>query len=87
MRHAIASQGSPIAEPRQIRALASPVRQDILDAVVAIGPCTVAELAAALGKPPDAMYYHIRRLLAVRLLVEVASNGDERPDLRLDVAE
>ena len=86
MRHSIASQGLPIADPRQIRALSSPIRQDILDAVAAIGPCSVAELAAALGKPADGLYYHVRRLLDVRLLTEVREEANGRADLRLDVA-
>lgn len=86
MRHFIASQGLPIADARQIRALVSPIRQDILDAVTAIGPCSVAELAAALGKPADGLYYHIKRLLGVRLLMEVRSDESGRGELRLDVA-
>jgi DNA-binding transcriptional ArsR family regulator len=80
------AQGSPIAEPRQIRALASPMRQDIMDAVKAIGPCTVAELAAMLGKPADGLYYHLKPLLDVRLLAEVRGDGNGRSDLRIDVA-
>ena len=86
MRHSIASQGLPIADVRQIRALASPIRQDILDALTAIGPCSVAELAVALGRPADGLYYHIKHLLDVRLLMEVPSNGSGRGELRLDVA-
>jgi hypothetical protein len=86
MRQSLASQGLPITEARQIRALTSPIRQDILDAVKAIGPCSVAELAATLGKPADGLYYHIKRLLDVRLLTEAPSNGKGRADLRLDVA-
>jgi predicted transcriptional regulator len=63
MKRSIPSQGSPIAGARQIRALASPIRQDILDALTAIGPCSVSELAAAIGRPADGLYYHIRHLL------------------------
>jgi hypothetical protein len=86
MRQSIRSQGLPISEPRQIRALSSPIRQDIMDAVTAIGPCSVAELAATLGKPADGLYYHIRHLLAVRLLKEIESDGNGRAELRLDVS-
>src|SRR4051812_38683008 len=86
MRHSIASQGSPISKAPQIRALSSPARQDILDAVTAIGPCSVAELAAAVGKPADGLYYHIRQLLEVGLLVETRDDGAERGELRLDAA-
>src|SRR5688572_15611419 len=69
-----------IAEPRQIRALASPIRQDILDTVMAIGPCSVADVARALGRRADGLYYHIRRLIGVRLLV-----GMGEGELQLDV--
>lgn len=51
-----------IADAAQIRLLQSPVRQDILDSLSASGPCTIAELAALLGLPADALYYHIRKL-------------------------
>jgi len=80
-----AAQGAALAEPRQIRALASPMRQDIMDAVKATGPCSVAELAKALGKPADGLYYHIKRLLDVGLLAEVQGSGAGRAELRLDV--
>src|SRR3954467_15721721 len=86
MRHSIASQGSPISKAPQIRALSSPIRQDILDAVTAIGPCSVAELAAVIGKPADGLYYHIKRLVGVRLLEQVTADGTGRAELRLDVA-
>lgn len=79
-------KGLLIAEPRQIRALASPIRQDILDTVTAIGPCSVADVARALDRPADGLYYHVRLLVRVRLLK--ATNGSERADrgeLRLDV--
>ena len=87
MKRSPSSQGFAIADARQIRALSSPIRQDILDAVTAIGPCSVSELAAATGRPADGLYYHIRRLLAVKLLKEVPGNGAGRAELRLDVAQ
>ena len=79
------SQGFVIADVRQIRALSSPLRQDILDAVTAIGPCSVSELAAAIGRRADGLYYHIRRLVKVGLLQEVVSDKSGRGELRLDV--
>lgn len=62
-----------ISDPAQIDALASPIRQRILDRVEAIGPCSVAELAEALGRRPDALYYHVRLLTRLGLLAEVGS--------------
>lgn len=79
-------KGFPIADPRQIRVLASPIRQDIVDAVGAIGPCSVAELARALGRPADGLYYHIRLLLRAKLLVaEKDAGAAERRELRIDL--
>lgn len=59
-----------VRRPAQVAALASPVRQEIVDAMCAIGPCSVAELAALLGRPADALYYHVRALLRVGLLID-----------------
>lgn len=75
--------GFSIGEPRQIRALASPIRQDILDVVTAVGPCSVAELSETLGRPADGLYYHLRLLLKVGLLVEASSDGNP---MRFDAA-
>ena len=59
-----------IRDPAQVRALASPARQEIIDALAAAGACSAAELAGHLGRPPDALYFHLKRLLAVGLIVE-----------------
>lgn len=59
-----------IETPAAVRALCSPIRQEIVDAVVAAGPCTIAALGRHLGRAPDSLYFHVRRLLAVGLLVE-----------------
>lgn len=57
-----------IKDPRQIRALISPVRQEIADAIHAAGPVSISQLAAILGRPADALYFHIRTLERVGLL-------------------
>ncbi|MBK7403963.1 MAG: helix-turn-helix transcriptional regulator [Phycisphaerales bacterium] len=71
-----------IHQPRQIAALASPARQEIVDAVEAGGPCSVGQIAELLGRRQDGLYYHVRHLLKVGLLVEV----DKRPTARRDEA-
>jgi DNA-binding transcriptional ArsR family regulator len=53
-----------------LRALISPVRQEIIDAVVAAGPCTVAQLGRLLGRAPDSLYFHVKRLESAGLLLE-----------------
>ncbi|HUR26756.1 MAG TPA: helix-turn-helix domain-containing protein, partial [Planctomycetota bacterium] len=55
----------------QLEALASPLRQEIVDVLDAAGPCSIAELAQRLGRPPDSLYFHLRRLVKTGLVVEV----------------
>jgi hypothetical protein len=55
----------------QVAALESAVRQEVIDVIQAAGPCSAAEVATLMGRPADALYYHIRKLQAVGLLVTV----------------
>jgi DNA-binding transcriptional ArsR family regulator len=64
------SRAYPVEELRQFNALASPIRGEIIDVVELLGPLTVAEIASVLGRPADSLYYHVRKLLRVGLLVE-----------------
>lgn len=52
----------------QLATLQSAVRQEILDTIQAAGPRSAAEIGELMGRPPDALYYHLKRLLAVELL-------------------
>lgn len=59
-----------IESPRQLSALASPLRQEIVDAASAAGGAvSIAELAEQLGRPADRLYFHVRALVRVGLLV------------------
>ncbi len=69
-----------ITDPRQIEALASPVRQEIVDVVHATGPSSAGEIAEMLGRTQDGLYYHVRMLLGVGLLREVGSRETSRRD-------
>jgi DNA-binding transcriptional ArsR family regulator len=67
-----------ITDARHLRAIASPVRRDILDTVAALGALSVADLARRLGRPADRLYYHVRLLERVGLLgrsPSVAASG------------
>jgi predicted transcriptional regulator len=46
----------------QMTVLASPVRQELLDVLARMGTVSLAEVAAALGRAPDGLYYHARLL-------------------------
>jgi DNA-binding transcriptional ArsR family regulator len=59
-----------VSDPRQIRVLASPGREEILDAVIQIGRCSISELARALGRSRHALYYPVRALRDCGLLIE-----------------
>lgn len=69
-----------VARAPQMRALTSPARQEVVDALVAAGPCSIAQLAAHLGRAPDSLYFHVRRLVKVGLVVEreVQATGKRR---------
>jgi DNA-binding transcriptional ArsR family regulator len=58
-----------ITQAPQLRALASATRQEILDVLARMGRASVAELAGTLGRPADGIYYHLRVLLKVGLVV------------------
>ena len=73
-----AKQAYWIDDRRQIAALASPLRQEIVDVVTSAGPCSIARMAAALSRPPDRLYFHIRRLQAVGLLTQNGTVGNGR---------
>lgn len=64
----------------QIRALTSPLRQDIVDLAQAMVRVSVPELADHLGRPADALYYHVRALQRVGLLVEAGVRRRGRHD-------
>lgn len=68
----------PIRDPRQTRALASPVRQEILDAIEGSGPCTVAQVAEHLARPADGLYFHVRALEKAGLLRRTGETGEGR---------
>lgn len=65
-----------IETPEQIRALAYPLRQRILD-LVADAPYTNKQLATTLKISPSRLHFHIRTLLAAGL-IEVESEQRKR---------
>lgn len=67
-----------IKEPAHIRALESPMRQEIVDAITAIGPCSITELASYLGRAADSLYFHVKKLVKVRLVQEVEKRKEGR---------
>jgi DNA-binding transcriptional ArsR family regulator len=64
--------------PAQVRALVGPARQEIVDVLESAGPSSVAGIAALLGRPADALYHHLRRLVAVGLVAELERRREGR---------
>ena len=60
-RHVIRSQ-------KQLAVLASAARQEIVDTLADAGTLSIAELAAVLERPADALYFHLRALLLAGLV-------------------
>lgn len=59
-----------ITKPQQVEALSSPVRHQIHLALELLGPSSVLELARHMGKQPEALYYHLRKLQKVGVVEE-----------------
>ncbi len=57
-----------VTEARQLEALASPARMEIITAVDSLGRCTAADLAASLGRSQSSLYFHLEKLIAIGLL-------------------
>lgn len=64
-----------IRDVRQIRLLASPVRQAIVDTLETSEALSAAELARILGYPADALYHHLRLLTRAGFLTCVGRTG------------
>ena len=60
----------------QLRALASPLRQEIVDALQASPQgSTIAALAQRLNRRPDSLYFHLRALQRVALVRRIGHTG------------
>ena len=64
---------APLRSAGQLRALASPVSLEIIEALQTGGPATVSELGPRMGRRANSLHYHIRKLTDVRLVQQVAT--------------
>jgi hypothetical protein len=69
-----------IREPKQLVALRSPVRQEIVDVLAATGTRTVAEIASMLGRSTHSLYHHVRLLERVGLILNMGIQRRNRRD-------
>jgi len=57
-----------IRSRKQLAVLRAAARQEIVDVLEQLGTVSVAELAATLGRPADALYFHLRALTRAGLV-------------------
>jgi len=78
-------QGDPyvIRSRKQLATLKAAARQELLDVLSSMGTVSVAQLAAALGKPADSLYYHLRILQKTGLVVEEGTRQEAGRSERL----
>jgi DNA-binding transcriptional ArsR family regulator len=57
-----------IRDRGQLRMLASPVRQELVDLLARTGPASASELSRWIRRPADGLYYHLRALERVGLV-------------------
>jgi hypothetical protein len=60
---------------KQLEALVSPIRQELVDTLSRMGTASVAEIGAALGRPADGLYYHLRALQRADLVVSARARS------------
>jgi len=68
-----------ISDPVRIRALAHPVRLELLDYLDRAGPATATECAGGLGESVASCSYHLRMLAKHGYIEQVAQPGREKP--------
>ena len=66
-----------------LRALASPVRMEILTSLGGVGQASIAELARLLGRAPTSLYHHVDQLVQRGLVVEAGTRPRGANDERL----
>ncbi|MCQ2001107.1 winged helix-turn-helix domain-containing protein [Arthrobacter zhaoxinii] len=74
-----ASGEQVFADPVQIRALAHPVRLELLGHLDDVGTATATECAAAIGESVASCSYHLRILARHGFIEQVERQGREKP--------
>jgi predicted transcriptional regulator len=85
----------PVPRPASIRiasikdweAILSPVRREIVESMQELGPCSIADVARATGRPADGLYRHVAILVKGGFLVEAGTRtGRRNPERLYDAA-
>jgi predicted transcriptional regulator len=72
-----------VTSPADWETLISPARSEIAEAIRLLGPCSIAEIAQAIGRPADSLYRHIEILIGAGFVVEAGYRKGERNAERL----
>jgi DNA-binding MarR family transcriptional regulator len=75
-----ASRMTIVRPGAMLRALASPVRVEVLEQLRASGPTSIADLARQLGRTPHSLYYHVHALERAGFLRRRATRRTARRD-------
>lgn len=67
-----------ITDPRAIRALAHPLRLDLIEVLTALGPSTAATCARQLDTSQASCSFHLRQLAKYGFVEEAPASGDRR---------
>src|SRR3712207_6655958 len=67
-----------ITDPRAMRALAHPLRLDLIEALTVLGPSTAAACARHLGSTQALCSFHLRQLAKYGFVEQAADSGDRR---------
>jgi DNA-binding transcriptional ArsR family regulator len=67
-----------VSDPTAIRALAHPLRLDLLELLAATGPATAAKCGRALGVPQANCSFHLRQLAKYGFVEDAGPGGDKR---------
>jgi DNA-binding transcriptional ArsR family regulator len=75
-----------VTDPQAIKALAHPLRLDLLELLAAIGPATAAQCGRSLGVPQANCSFHLRQLARYGF-VEDTGPGEDRRERQWRVAD
>jgi Predicted transcriptional regulator len=67
-----------VTSPAAWEVLVAPARAEIAEAIRLLGPCSVAEVAEAIGRPADTLYRHIALLTDAGFLRDAGVRKGER---------
>jgi predicted ArsR family transcriptional regulator len=73
-------KGELLLPPKYVLEFFKPARLEIYESLQVSGPGSISELAQRLGRAPDSLYYHVRKLVKIGVLqVLDRASGEGKP--------